>query len=260
VFSEWRRTLKPKAPFLVSIPYEQAYYDLTHTNFFNESSLVELFSKYNFKVLECYRDTRLNNDCLNLLCLNDKENNEIKLSILVCSLVERSSNFLSPLLESLGKQIKDLPVEIIVFSDNAKRPIGKKRNDCLLLSQGEYVCFVDDDDRVSGDYVSSILDSINKNPDVIVFDAEISFNGENRKRVKYGKEFNYCELNDIYYRHPNHLMVHKKNNILEKYKEVKTGEDDEWALRMLSHIKTQERIDKTLYYYDYNTETKKYFE
>jgi hypothetical protein len=55
-------------------------------------------------------------------------------------------------------------------------------------------------------------------------------------------------------------MVHKKNNILEKYKEVKTGEDDEWALRMLSHIKTQERIDKTLYYYDYNTETKKYFE
>jgi glycosyltransferase involved in cell wall biosynthesis len=221
---------------------------------------VELFSKYNFKVLECYRDTRLNNDCLNLLCLNDKENNEIKLSILVCSLVERSSNFLSPLLESLEKQIKDLPVEIIVFSDNAKRPIGKKRNDCLLLSQGEYVCFVDDDDRVSGDYVSSILDSINKNPDVIVFDAEISFNGENRKRVKYGKEFNYCELNDIYYRHPNHLMVHKKNNILEKYKEVKTGEDDEWALRMLSHIKTQERIDKTLYYYDYNTETKKYFE
>lgn len=181
------------------------------------------------------------------------------LSILVCSLIERSSKFLSPLLESLEKQIKNKPVEIIVFSDNAKRPIGKKRNDCLLLSQGEYVCFVDDDDRISDDYVSLILNSINKNPDVIVFDAEISFNGENKKMVKYGKEFNYCELNNVYYRHPNHLMVHKKNNIVEYYKEIKTGEDDEWAFRMLKHIKTQERIDKILYYYDYNTETKKYF-
>ncbi len=260
VFSEWKRVLKHNAPFLISIPYEQACYDLTHTNFFNETNLTELFKKYNFTILECYRDRRLNNDCLNLLCRNNKDIDKIKLSILICSLTERSSKFLSPLLESLEKQIENQPVEIIVFSDNAKRPIGKKRNDCLLLSQGEYVCFVDDDDRISDDYVLSILNSISKNPDVIVFDAEISFNGENKKKVKYGKEFNYCELNSVYYRHPNHLMVHKKNNITESYKEIKTGEDDEWAFRMLNNIKIQERIDRVLYYYDYNTETKKYFD
>ena len=39
-----------------------------------------------------------------------------------------------------------------------------------------------------------------------------------------------------------------------------TGEDDEWALRMLPRIVTQSRIDKVLYYYDYNTSTKKYFD
>jgi hypothetical protein len=55
-------------------------------------------------------------------------------------------------------------------------------------------------------------------------------------------------------------MVHKKENITEYFKDIKTGEDDEWALRMLPRIVTQSRINKILYYYDFNTSTKKYFE
>jgi len=183
------------------------------------------------------------------------------LSILVCSLIERSSKFLSPLLESLEKQIKNKPVEIIVFSDNAKRPVGTKRNNLLTLSNGKYVCFVDDDDRISDTYVDDILQEItNWYPDVIVFDAEITFNGINNKLVKYGREYDYCEKLEAYYRHPNHLMVHKKENITEFFKDIKTGEDDEWALRILPRIVTQSRINKILYYYDHNTTTKKYFE
>ena len=151
-------------------------------------------------------------------------------------------------------------MEIIVFSDNAKRPIGKKRNDCLLLSQGEYVCFVDDDDRISDDYISSILNSINENPDVIVFDALITFDEQRPKLVKYGREFDYYEKEDAYYRHPNHLMVHKKSNITESFQDIKIGEDDEWASRMLDRIVTQSRIEKILYYYEYRTTTKKYYE
>ena len=78
--------------------------------------------------------------------------------------------------------------------------------------------------------------------------------------VKYGREYYYSEKPEAYYRHPNHLMVHKKENITEYFKDIKTGEDDEWALRMLPRIVTQSRINKVLYYYDYNTFTKKYFE
>jgi hypothetical protein len=55
-------------------------------------------------------------------------------------------------------------------------------------------------------------------------------------------------------------MVHKKENITEFFKDIKTGEDDEWALRILPRIVTQSRINKILYYYDHNTTTKKYFE
>jgi glycosyltransferase involved in cell wall biosynthesis len=165
------------------------------------------------------------------------------------------------LIDSIEKQIIDKPVEFLVLTDNAKRPVGTKRNDLLKLSNGKYVCFIDDDDRISETYVDDILrEIINWSPDVIVFDAEISFNGVNSKLVKYGREYDYCEKSDAYYRHPNHLMVHKKENITEYFKDIKTGEDDEWALRMLPRIVTQSRINKILYYYDYNTSTKKYFD
>jgi hypothetical protein len=183
------------------------------------------------------------------------------LSILICSLVERNETFLSNLINSIENQIIDKPVELLILSDNAKRPVGTKRNDLINISKGKYVCFIDDDDRISETYVDDILrEIIDWSPDVIVFDAEISFNGTDNKLVKYGREYDYCEKSEAYYRHPNHLMVHKKENITEYFKDIKTGEDDEWALRMLPRIVTQSRIDKVLYYYDYNTLTKKYFD
>lgn len=185
---------------------------------------------------------------------------DIILSVLIPSLLERKDNFLKNLLNTLEPQIKDYPVEVLISIDNSKRPIGTKRNDLISQSKGKYVCFIDDDDRISDDYISSILTEIERwEPDVVVFDVEISFNGSNKKLVKYGREYDYSETNEFYFRHPNHLMVHKKDNILEKFKDIRTGEDDEWAVRMLPRIVTQSRIHKVLYYYDYNTNTKKYF-
>jgi ubiquinone/menaquinone biosynthesis C-methylase UbiE len=260
VFSEWKRVIKNEGHFIISVPYEHAYDDPCHMNYFNESSISDLFIKYGFDIVEVYRDTRNNFDCLNLVCKNIKQEQPL-LSILVCSLVERNNTFLSDLISSIEKQIIGKPVELLILSDNAKRPVGTKRNDLLNISKGRYVCFIDDDDRISETYVDDVLQEIiDWSPDVIVFDTEITFNGINPKLVKYGREYDYCEKSDAYYRHPNHLMVHKRENITEFFKDIKTGEDDEWALRMLPRIVTQSRIDKVLYYYDYNTSTKKYFE
>lgn len=260
VFSEWKRVIKNEGHFIISVPYEHAYDDPCHMNYFNESSISDLFVKYGFDIVEVYRDTRNNFDCLNLVCKNIKQEQPL-LSILVCSLVERNNTFLSDLIGTIQKQIIGKPVELLILSDNAKRPVGTKRNDLLNISKGRYVCFIDDDDRISETYVDDVLQEIiDWSPDVIVFDAEITFNGVNPKLVKYGREYDYCEKSDAYYRHPNHLMVHKKENITEFFKDIKTGEDDEWALRMLPRIVTQSRIDKVLYYYDYNTSTKKYFD
>jgi GT2 family glycosyltransferase/23S rRNA U2552 (ribose-2'-O)-methylase RlmE/FtsJ len=185
----------------------------------------------------------------------------IELSILICSLTERRNIFLDRLLDKLESQVKDKNVELLVFSDNAKRSIGQKRNDAIKMANGKYTCFIDDDDLVSDDYVDLVLKEIRDwSPDVIVFDALITFDEQRPKLVKYGREFDYCEKEEAYYRHPNHLMVHKKSNITEWFQDIKTGEDDEWASRMLNRIVTQSRIEKILYYYEYRTTTKKYYE
>jgi len=259
-FNEIKRTIKSGGYIIFSIPYEHAYDDPTHMNYFNEISLSNLITYHGLTVVQCYRDNRIGFDCLNLVAKIIKYE-EPKLSILICSLLERNNTFLSKLLDNINQQIVNKPVEVLVLSDNANRPVGTKRNDLLKLAKGKYVCFIDDDDRISDDYVDSILNEIDEwNPDVIVFDAIISFNGNKPKLVKYGREYDYSEKPEAYYRHPNHLMVHKKENITEYFKDIKTGEDDEWALRMLPRIVTQSRINKVLYYYDYNTFTKKYFE
>jgi len=260
VFNEWKRVIKNGGHFIVSVPYLNAYDDPCHVNYFDESILTNLFLHYGFEVIECYRDLRDGFDCLNIITQIKKD--KIDLSILVCSLLERNDYFLTRLLSNFSSQLLNRKnVELIVLSDNAKRSIGKKRNNALSLAQGDYVCFVDDDDLVSEDYVDSILHEIIKwNPDVIVFDAQISFDGASNKLVKYGREFDHEEREDAYYRKPNHLMVHRKSNITEFFKDVKTGEYDEWASRMLDRIVTQSRINKILYYYDYRTTTKKYFE
>jgi ubiquinone/menaquinone biosynthesis C-methylase UbiE len=258
-FNEIKRTIKNEGHIIFSIPYEHAYDDPTHMNYFNETSLSNLITYNGLKVIECYRDTRIGFDCLNLVAKIIK-NTSTQLSILICSLLERNNTFLSKLLDNINQQIENKPVEVLILSDNANRPVGTKRNNLLKLAKGKYVSFIDDDDRITDDYVDSILNEIYEwKSDVIVFDAEITFDGYNPKLVKYGREYDYCEKPEAYYRHPNHLMVHKKENITEYFKDIKTGEDDEWALRMLPRIVTQSRINKILYYYDFNTSTKKYF-
>ena len=259
VFSEWKRVIKDGGHFIVSVPYLRAYDDPCHVNYFDENNLSELFTQQGFEVVECYRDNREGFDCLNIVSKVNKK--EIDLSILICSLTERRNIFLDRLLDKLEPQVKDKNVELLVFSDNAKRSIGQKRNDAIKMANGKYSCFIDDDDLVSDDYVDLILKEIRDwSPDVIVFDALITFDEQRPKLVKYGREFDYCEKEEAYYRHPNHLMVHKKSNITEWFQDIKTGEDDEWASRMLDRIVTQSRIEKILYYYEYRTTTKKYYE
>jgi glycosyltransferase involved in cell wall biosynthesis len=237
-------------------------------------SYIEITSKINWptpgesfykKISESVRNHNLlpfkYEEFKNVLWGSFAKGQEMDLSILICSLTERRNSFLDRLLNKLEHQIHNKNVEVLIISDNSKRSIGKKRNDALKISNGRYVCFIDDDDLVSDDFVESILDEIfNWSPDVIVFDALITFDGQNPKLVKYGREFDHEERDDAYYRKPNHLMVHRKSNITEFFEDVKTGEDDEWASRMLDRIVTQSRINKILYYYDYRTTTKKYFE
>jgi glycosyltransferase involved in cell wall biosynthesis len=186
---------------------------------------------------------------------------QIDLSILICSVTTRIESGLTPLIKWLQEQATE-NVEILVSLDNKKRSVGEKRNNLISECRGRYVCFIDDDDMVSSDYVASILEAIKQDTDVITFDANRYVDNKFDKRVKYGIQYRKdSEDANFYYRIPNHLMCFKRSLAIDtSYQYISYGEDAQWAKDVFYKIKTQHNIDKVLYSYYFSptkTETQK---
>lgn len=179
------------------------------------------------------------------------------LSILVCCLSDRGTRFLPTLLKTLERQCEGKDVEILFLGDNKYMTVGEKRNKLVEMSHGYYTVFVDDDDRIAGNYVASILSVLKHHrPDCVTFNAEITTNGQNPKAVMYSRKYKRnFDKGEIHYRIPNHLMpIKSKISKRIKFPLMNHGEDSQFAQRALPHIKTEIRIPGTLYYYDFNTE------
>ncbi|MEH7351223.1 glycosyltransferase family A protein [Gottfriedia acidiceleris] len=178
---------------------------------------------------------------------------DIILSILIPTVPERMG-YLNRIINELDKQSKTYPVEILVLLENKKRSIGEKRNVLIEQAKGDYVVFIDDDDRIEPNYIELLCSAINETPNVdcIIFDVLVNFNNQYSKVCKYGKEFAHGEDDNYYYRKPNHLMCYsKKIASTHKFLNISFGEDDEWGRRVSNDIKIQKRIPSILYYYDY---------
>ena len=175
----------------------------------------------------------------------------IKLSILIPTLPNRLELFYLPLIKILLKQIEPYNnIELISLFDNKKRTIGRKRQNMIDIIQGEYVCFIDDDDRISDDYIKLIMDTLDNNPntDCVVFWSCINQPNMEDKIVKFGFE----ERNNL----PCHVHVWKSSIVKKyEYKNINHGEDHDWINRAKNDIHHLSKIDKILYYYDarYNT-------
>lgn len=187
----------------------------------------------------------------------------MKLSILIPTVHNRRNTFLPRILEQVYSQYDKLSieeqkeVEILVLMDNKTIMLGDKRNLMVEQAQGEYVVFVDDDDRISDDYIKSILDATKENTDVITFLVEVSLNGEQPKICHYSKDYtkDYNDENN-YYRLPNHICAVKKS-IAETvlFPSVLYGEDSGYSKKLKPLLNTEIKINKVLYSYDFNTET-----
>jgi glycosyltransferase involved in cell wall biosynthesis len=178
-----------------------------------------------------------------------------KLSILILTLQKRK-DYLDRLLKVLQPQITD-DVELLIESDNGELSIGKKRNLLLEKSTGEYICFIDDDDLVSFDYVSKILEAIKKSPDVVGMHL-LHFNdaylaGFTYHSLKYSSWFENRDSSlgfMRYYRNPNHLNPVKREYAMRvMFPEISMGEDRVYSQNILKHLKTEEYICEPIYYY-----------
>lgn len=176
----------------------------------------------------------------------------IKLSILICSINTRTENFLPNIYRQLNPQLTN-EVEVLTIVDNKTMSIWEKRNRLLQMARWEYVVFIDDDDRISRNYVSELLKWIKSWKDVICFNVIIWINRWSIKLVQYSRNLPEWETDSSYTRYPNHIMCWKASIAKKiKYKSISYEEDSDRSKRALSKIKNEHHIDQVLYFYEYN--------
>ena len=180
----------------------------------------------------------------------------MKLSILICSLYRRK-DFLKKLKNKLLPQVTN-EVEILYDIDDGAKTIGQKRNQLLDKSQGKYIVFIDDDDLVSDDYVSKILEGIDKDVDVIGIHLIMNVDGKYDEYTYHSLKYRtwYHEADPTnpgrlrYFRNPNHLNPVKREYAMKaKFPQINNGEDKSYSMNLLQYLKTEHYIESPIYYY-----------
>lgn len=155
-------------------------------------------------------------------------------------------------LTDLMKQTRGHDVNVITLMDDAKIPLHEKRNILMSISTAEFISFVDDDDRVPSDFVSTILDSLDTVIDYVGFEVRHYHKGVITKPVYHSLEHQeWYSDEEGYYRNISHLNPIRREIAIQFPFTVPFGEDKDWAERVYASglVKTQRYIDREMYYY-----------
>lgn len=185
------------------------------------------------------------------------ETESLKLSILICTLPKRA-DFLKRLMNILRPQISGCEDIIEVLTDGDEiGTIGAKRNRLLQKAKGLYVAFIDDDDRVSNDYIVKIMEGIYKNVDCCSLIGTITDDGVNPRTFVHSLSVtSWFEEGGIYYRPPNHLNCVRTSIARQfDFPEISHGEDKEWsmAISRSGMLKDEHKIFTNLYFYEFRS-------
>ena len=176
-------------------------------------------------------------------------------SILIPSSGNRIEKYCITLIKELERQIGNLDIELLVFYDNLNRTIGGKRNSLMHIARGDFISFIDDDDLISPNYISSIYEEIEKdrNLDLVTFDMKLRVLGSDPVICKHDPNVpppGYME-NGVWHGIPSHIMVWRCELVRSAaFPNKNFGEDYEWMTTVSSYVKNHKNIDKILYSYE----------
>ena len=178
------------------------------------------------------------------------------LSILIPTMHQRGE-LLKQLMAVLTPQLTN---NVEVLFDYGTETTGAKRNRLIKKASGKYIVFVDDDDIVATDYISSILEAAKLDTDCIVFSGWMETDGADRRKFFLSILHEYKAVDHggevIYYRYPNHITPIKRVIASQvKFPDQTMYEDYAWATEIhnLGLLKSEVKIHKQLYFYKFVT-------
>lgn len=182
----------------------------------------------------------------------------MKLSIIIPTLVSRRQ-FRKKLVSELRRQVCEFDlhglVELLIYEDAPPNQMttGEKRQACLEQATGEYICCIDDDDRVSQNYLQKVFEAMESNPDCITFCGEMTIDNKQSNDFVISLQVQKWELKQgVYYRYPHHLCPIKKEIAkLGAFPRTTYGEDIAFANSVKHLLKTEAHIKDKIYFYDW---------
>jgi len=155
----------------------------------------------------------------------------------------------------LQRKQAELIGDVELVSIVAEGELGELRNSLLANATGEYVNFIDDDDLVAHDYLTTIyqlLDGV----DYIGHQLQLYIDGAKQKPTYHSLRYKtWWENADGYYRH-----VDPKNPIRRELAMLVPfsggcGEDQRWAsdVRQITQPKTEHYVSRPMYFYFHST-------
>jgi len=178
-----------------------------------------------------------------------------KWDILILTMPSRAA-FLMRLMNVLDPQLRP-GVKVVVRTSDPKMTRGANRVEMIKQSDAEYINFLDDDDLVPEDFVSSIfplLDGV----DYIGFQVQLYYGGPGGPKelptfhsLRYPQ---WSSTNEGHYRDLSHLNPIKRELAIQGAEQMAKGngnEDVMWAeaMRGLGIVKTEHYVDKIMYHY-----------
>jgi hypothetical protein len=188
----------------------------------------------------------------------------IQLSILIPTVPERVEMF-TRLFNEVNRQVVYCSTihptlgHVQVLVDDSKRfldgglSIGKKREKLIRSAVGKYVCFIDDDEDIAGNYVEQLLRATHKDADIITFSSfakleqywmvvqmtlDQKINEEGKPGFIRRPPWHMCPVRSIF------AKIHD-------FEDISYGEDWRWMQNVLSHCTGEFHIPMILHSYQH---------
>lgn len=188
----------------------------------------------------------------------------IKLTILIPTIPERVEMF-TRLYNEVMRQVAYCATvhptlgEVEVLVDDSKRfldgglSIGKKREALIKRARGKYLCFLDDDEDIAGNYIEILLRATHQDTDIITFKSFVKLeqywmvvnmtihqgiNEEARPGFISRPPWHMCPVRSLFAK-------------LHSFEDISYGEDWRWMKNVLSHCKGEKHIDMILHSYQH---------